>query len=266
MPLALADASSTLSDFGSLGDSLSDNEDSIYGQFLGNLDSFGCPSLLDAEFGDMSSFDNPWQTATTSDLTDDMLLRFLESFTREQGFVKSFECGTEAQRLAVYESLQTDLSSDQLDATYSVDSCGLSIPPRSHIDVSYLATGLVHKTNEIVSLVQEVVTVKPRNSAVSITWSTVLEGLCTEFFSPRRLQLYLGLYWTLWHPNVNFMHRPTFDATKVKAILVAAMAIIGACVSPSKQDNEDANIWFNCVSTFLEEKSIRLSQTSVSAC
>jgi len=76
------------------------------------------------------------------------------------------------------------------------------------------------------------------------------------------LQKYLELYWAIWHPNVNFVHRPTFNPIVCKSILLASMALIGkcgsfpvgpsltgpgACVSPDPADIEAAKTWFNCI-------------------
>jgi hypothetical protein len=76
------------------------------------------------------------------------------------------------------------------------------------------------------------------------------------------LQKYLELYWAIWHPNVYFVHRPTFNPMLCKSILLASMALIGkcssflvrpsltipgACVSPDPADIEAAKTWFNCI-------------------
>lgn len=103
------------------------------------------------------------------------------------------------------------------------------------------------KSHEIIALFGKVVTVRPRNSPVTLFWFTILEIICAEFISPRHLRLYLQLYWGLWHPNVNFVHRPTFDVAQSNAGLIAAMAIIGAYVYPNHSDNETAKTWFTCV-------------------
>lgn len=113
------------------------------------------------------------------------------------------------------------------------------------------------KLDELVSLVKEVVTVKPNNnSTVKLTWSRELEQECRQFFSP---------HWSVWHSNVNIIHRPSFDVMSCRPILLASMALIGksslnlgstttltvhvlvAYVSPDPVDNEDAKIWFSCV-------------------
>ena len=115
------------------------------------------------------------------------------------------------------------------------------------IPQSWFSDPLSIKTHEILLLVEEVVTIKPRNSPVTLQWSPALKNACLQFFSPINLRKYLGFYWALWHPNVNFVHKPSFDAVSAKPALLAAMALIGASVSPNMPDNEDARMWLNCV-------------------
>ncbi|CAG7557605.1 unnamed protein product [Fusarium equiseti] len=156
---------------------------------------------------------------------DNYRFHFLDNFTRRSGLVDSFDCGTYDQRVQVVARfLETDVPYDAL-----------------------LSDPLVSQTHQILLNIKEVVTVKPRNSVVELEWSTVLEQTCMQFFSPRNLRKFLALYWHVWHPNVNFVHRSTFEPAKAKSILVAAMALIGASVSPNEADNEQAKMWFNCV-------------------
>ena len=73
---------------------------------------------------------------------------------------------------------------------------------------------------------------RPNNSTISLTWSPALEQRCLHFFSPPRFAKFIELYWSVWHPNVNILHRPTFDPTSAKSVLLAGMALIGkpACL------------------------------------
>lgn len=160
-----------------------------------------------------------WMTSKRS-----LSFDFLDSFTRNTGFISSFDCGTDSQRLLVYSNCQSLLQAERLQD----DPLSL-------------------KSQEIVALVEEVVSVNPRNSPVTLSWSSELETRCLEFFCPQNIRLYLELYWSIWHPNVNYMHRPSFDPTQAKAVLVATMCIIGACVSPDNLDCDTSKSWFNCV-------------------
>ncbi|KAF5675069.1 C2H2 transcription factor [Fusarium circinatum] len=191
-----------------------------------------------------------FQITPTSPRThlDNYTFHFLDNFTRKSGLVDSFDCGTFEQRVQVEASDRTveghDTQTTELDDLVHLNSSSRDLPRIQALD---LHDPLIIQTHQILLDIKEVVTVKPRNSVVELEWSTILEQTCIQFFTPHNLRKYLALFWHIWHPNVNFVHRPTFDPVTSKSILVACMALIGASVSPSKTDNEQAKIWFNCV-------------------
>ncbi|KAK3392723.1 hypothetical protein B0H63DRAFT_456453 [Podospora didyma] len=189
---------------------------------------------------------------------------FLYNFTSKTGLVASFDCGTLEQRQQVVAAFNRSYLEQQQH-----DALGLIPPPFAPIEdpmffsassptgtrsdprlvswSSWLQNPIILKLQQVVLLVKNVVTVRPNNSAVTLTWSPALEQRCLDFFSPPRFAKFIELYWSVWHPNVNFLHRPSFDPNGSKSILLAAMALMGACVSPDSDDNEDAKMWFNCV-------------------
>ncbi|KAL9564863.1 hypothetical protein ACKAV7_011315 [Fusarium commune] len=179
---------------------------------------------------------------------DNYTFHFLDNFTRRSGLVDSFDCGTLEQRVQVEASHRPGEGqgclTTELDELVHLNGSSRDLSRLQPLD---LHDPLIIQTHQILLDIKEVVTVKPRNSVVELEWSTVLEQTCIQFFSPHNLRKYLALFWHIWHPNVNFVHRPTFDPVTSKSILVACMALIGASVSPSKTDNEQAKIWFNCV-------------------
>ncbi|RKK96926.1 hypothetical protein BFJ71_g7496 [Fusarium oxysporum] len=191
-----------------------------------------------------------FQVIPTSPQThlDNYTFHFLDNFTRRSGLVGSFDCGTFEQRVQVEASHRPGEGqgclTTELDELVHLNGSSRDLPRPQPLD---LHDPLIIQTHQILLDIKEVVTVKPRNSVVELEWSTVLEQTCIQFFSPHNLRKYLSLFWHIWHPNVNFVHRPTFDPVTSKSILVACMALIGASVSPSKTDNEQAKIWFNCV-------------------
>lgn len=195
---------------------------SAYLDWLPDVDEYADLLMADYFPGDYSAA-SVQPPAGSDAFRHDAPLRFLEGFTRKSGLVASFDCGTEEQRTATLLYLRSH-SQPQEDAELLSSKCG-----------------------EIVELVKEVATIKPRNSPVDLIWSPSDADACISFFSPKRVQLYLGLFWSLWHPNVNYMHRATFDPSSAKATLVAAMAVMGAAVSPEDEDNRQANLWFNAV-------------------
>ncbi|KAJ6166578.1 hypothetical protein N7470_002025 [Penicillium chermesinum] len=166
------------------------------------------------------------------------LLRFLDRFTSNTGFIASFDY-SQPRRLSP-PSPELYLSHPLVE--------NISDPSTSDcIPLNWLSDPLSLKTHEILLLVEEVVKIKPRNSSVTLSWSSSLKNCCLQFFSPSNLRRLLGLYWAIWYPNINLIHRPTFDPVSAKPALLATMAVTGACVSPDLLDNEDARIWLNCV-------------------
>jgi hypothetical protein len=179
--------------------------------------------------------------------THEYSFRFLADFTSRTGLVSSFDCGSLAQRREVVTSY---LQSTQGGANAAAP---LLSPPQpvgfmadfrpsggdmtlgSSLDFPAVAPGwqswlnnpMVVKLQQIVLRIKEVVVVKPRNSTVTLSWVPAVEARCLDFFSVHRVGKFLELYWSIWHPNVNFLHRPTFDPTHTPSTLLAAMAIIG---------------------------------------
>ena len=170
-------------------------------------------------------------------------LHFLDRFTSSTGLVQSFDCGNEHQRKQVWLALQREtclcdsqqseskvvqlpeLPFDVLGQEENMNRCGFARAP----SLGWLDDPLSLKTHQILRLIKDIVTVKPRNSSVTLDWSPGLQESCLHFFSPTNLRKYLGLYWAIWHPNVNFVHRPTFDPETAKPAVVATMAVIGKC-------------------------------------
>lgn len=166
---------------------------------------------------------------------------FLYHFTSKTGLVNSFDCGTAAQRQQVADALLQTEYTDQSESGGPLTSGGplvveeqlalttetMGAPSSLIMSPPWLHDPLVVKTYRIILQIKETVTVKPRNSSVLLVWSTALEQQCLQFFSPKNVRKFLALYWAIWHPNVNLIHRPTFDPTQSKSTLLAAMALLG---------------------------------------
>ncbi|KAK4672148.1 hypothetical protein QC763_100300 [Podospora pseudopauciseta] len=182
---------------------------------------------------------------------------FLYDFTSRTGLVSSFECATLAQRhqiVAAFHNSYLERQHPEFLGAVPPLFMPLDDPTAAALTASgvsgsntlsswslWLHNPIVIKLQQVVLLIKNVVTVKPNNSTVTLTWSAALEQQCLQFFSPSRFARFIELYWSVWHPNVNILHRPTFDPTTCKSILLAAMALIDPA------DNEDAKVWFNCV-------------------
>lgn len=165
---------------------------------------------------------------------------FLYDFTSRSGLVSSFDCGTLSQRIEIIQSFHYPYSThkNELPSTdYQPfgNSAGefSQLEGGTHFDHDFSASSswahdpVLSKLDDIVLLVKEVVTVKPNNSTVKLSWSAALEQECRRFFSPARFARFIELYWSVWHCNVNIIHRPSFDVVNCKPILLASMTLIG---------------------------------------
>lgn len=158
--------------------------------------------------------------------------QFLDKMTSNTGLAYSFDCGTPEERAQVLSSLEREVESECGASSSSPSSSPevLDMPGSPLVDglsLKWLNDPLSLKTHQILHLIKDVVMVKPRNSSVTLDWSPGLQQSCLRFFSPVNLRRYLGLYWAVWHPNVNFVHRPSFDSTSAKPTVLAAMTLLG---------------------------------------
>lgn len=161
----------------------------------------------------------------------DYSFQFLDKFTSRTGLIESFDCGTISQREGVVASFfQTELTESSVDGSPNLELMPLmemASMGSAMLQAPFLQDSLSLKTHQILLFIKEVITVKPRNSAVTQQWSTAIEHRCLDFFSPTNIRKFLALYWEIWHPNVNFIHRPSFDPASSKPALVAVMTLIG---------------------------------------
>jgi hypothetical protein len=177
---------------------------------------------------------------------------FLDKFTKNTGFVASFECGTKERRLSVTdEPVVRKATHPPLSfAVETSDICWEEITRDAlmlYEDQDAEILSLLPTTHAIVSQIRNVTLTKPRHSPIDLNWSVSSEALCYEFFHPKALQRHFALFWSCWYPNWPTIHRPTFDATKASPALVAAMALLGACLSPDDRVQATAQIWLNAV-------------------
>lgn len=215
-------------------------------EFVGPEATIASPSdpLGSYEFNDFSTFNlfdgdiTPWKEvfmldegtfipSSSSIKSYRKCFEFLDLFTRSTGFIQSFDCGTYDQRKEVLQQAGASLKEGKPEAQNRNNITVLQHALGSPLQPSPPEDPLYWRTHQIILLVREVVTVKPRNSIVKMSWSSALEAMCFHFFSPSNLQKFMNLFWAIWHPNVNFIHRPTFDPLGCKTILLASMALIG---------------------------------------
>jgi hypothetical protein len=182
---------------------------------------------------------------------------FLDNFTKTKGFATSFGCGSREQRLliptesSISKSLGHLLSFESHNSRPSTHWVEITRDALNLHDDHYMRDAnvltLLPKTHEIVSQVREIAVLKHHQGPIDMTWSTSLEALCYEFFHPIALQRHLALFWSCWYPNWPAIHRPTFDAAEKSPALVAAMALVGASLSPDCRDCAASQVWFNVV-------------------
>lgn len=176
-------------------------------------------------------------------------LGFLDNFTTRSGLAQSFDCGTFDQRQRAF-LLYSSQAAKGAPSTSNKTAGILDIQDTSSASMSvpqWLSDPMSLKSHEILASIKDIVLQKSGRRTVTLTWSSTIQDTCASFFSPSNIRRYLGLYWALWHPNVNIMHKPTFDPLSSKSFLLAAMCLIGACMSPDPADSGGARLWFNCV-------------------
>lgn len=193
---------------------------------------FNCPDLAlwqfpDQTWQDLLNFNRGNGDVSTRIAERPYFFHFLDTFTSKTGFVSSFECGTLSQRQAVLDAFYHQQQREELGHRLTFQSNDQAYTPLYGTLSHWLNDPLAIQTHQILLIIKEVVTIRPRNSCVRILWSSEVEQQCVQFFSPVNLRKYIELYWAIWAPNVNFLHRPSFDAASSKPILLATMAIIG---------------------------------------
>lgn len=168
--------------------------------------------------------------------------KFLGNFTSHTGLVESFECGSHDLRQQVLATLLDhqldDIAGQSPPDTHPIFATNIASDSQSDASAALqdvfpysaaLSEPAMLQTHQIVSRIRAVIQHKARNSPMLPGWSPSTEQECFQFFSPRNISRLINVYWVIWHPNVNILHRPTFDASTVKPALLAAMVTLGEC-------------------------------------
>ncbi|TPX07530.1 uncharacterized protein E0L32_002133 [Thyridium curvatum] len=132
-------------------------------------------------------------------------------------------------------------------AEYLVDSHGAQSATAAISCLNEDSTLFMTRGSEIVSLLHDTIATKHSPNIISTPWSESLEAMCSEFFGPDNIEKFLDLFWTFWKPNWPAIHKAGFDISSVSAKLLAAMAILGASLSPDTRDRAMAHLWLNPV-------------------
>lgn len=242
------------------------------------------PSILDSEYAlnfppNVCDAFSGVQSAYPSSIVT--RLYFLDHFTSVTGFADSFECGSAAEMKDLTRSVQESSDKNpEKDGTKwgqlsHLNSSSQEIVQLSEFTVpteviwnpqqargsssffgdvpegtyfgseDWLSDSLVGVTNNIVSGLK--VATQHRNSGSPITfdWSTLIEQICVQFFSPPNIKKYLLFFWSFWYPNCPIIHKPTFDIHNAPHTLLVPMLLIGASLSPDESVKRNAKLWFS---------------------
>lgn len=104
---------------------------------------------------------------------------------------------------------------------------------------------LFTKALELVQSLRNTITKKKSSGVITTDWSPATQTQCQEFFSSTNINRFLEYFWALWYPNCPIIHRPLFKACDAPPALLCVMVIIGAFLSPTKDDVQRARRWLD---------------------
>ncbi|RDW88049.1 hypothetical protein BP6252_00081 [Coleophoma cylindrospora] len=132
------------------------------------------------------------------------------------------------------------------------DSTNRQSPPRSdnpELSNAMLmaADPLFDRTREICVSLQNLVATTPMPVArgQSPGMDRAQSSRCLSFFAPQNLRKYINLFWDDWYPHSPILHRPTFNEKDCSISLLLSMVLIGAALSPDRDDSLLAQEWFD---------------------
>lgn len=176
-------------------------------------------------------------------------LDYLTKVTSSPGLVKSFECGTDDQRdILNAQFARCDSARRHRSVAEPVMTPQSFLLPSGLYPNGEQNSDPLHRTSlAIVNMLRNMSGTRYVGCIVDISWSSLFEDACLQFFAPHHLRRFLHLFWALWYPNCPIIHRPSFGAKPVSGMLFTTMVLIGACLSPHKTENEFAKLLLNCV-------------------
>ena len=173
---------------------------------------------------------------------------FFRRMASSDGLGNIFECGDVSQRNVI---------ACELDAPSSQPFADGAITPSHFVDIGS-SNSLSNNSDagsgdlELLCLSAKIissVTHRGRCDQAACkhhsNYKETLMTACRLLFSSQCLRRYLSLYWTCWHPNWPVIHQPSFSITAAPPTLVAAMAVIGACLSTVEEDRTLAKVVFD---------------------
>jgi hypothetical protein len=180
---------------------------------------------------DFSALDLLFSSQINSDIIKAERLEHLAYFTSSMG-------------MSTFTDRETFRWSQNMIANAYEDNFGLM---QSTTETYPESDKLTTKATEIVESLRKTIANKRNNDVIKFDWSPAIYTQCQDFYSPGNIRRFLQYFWSLWYPNCPIIHKPLFDACKTSPALLCVMVLIGACLSPSKNDVQDARKWLDCV-------------------
>lgn len=185
-------------------------------------------------------------------------MRFLANMTSTHGMANSFEIGSSSARKRALSNMVQGYNIPLITRPYRRAQQAIVETSQSDYDVNssdFLGPSpardaghpLSSKSQEIVRGIQESLLNGASLLTANANSSQLMERSCARFFSPPNLERFISLFWHFWYPNWPVFHEPTFEITQKPAQLIAALSLIGACVSPEKVDRDRAISWLEVV-------------------
>lgn len=178
---------------------------------------------------------------------------FLSKMASLEGLGNIFECGNALQRSAIacnIDSASTCHFEDPGTAPYAFNWLDLNfddIPSENSHPGANAAAELFNASEKVISVISQGTMCDQSACKRGRLKRASLERACRTIFTPQNLQRYLSLYWSCWHPNWPVMHKSTFSVNTTSPVLLAAMVVIGACLSTMPEDCTLAGVVFDAI-------------------
>jgi hypothetical protein len=224
---------------------------------VSTLDFAHCPPTYSLDLNSLVG-GSIWQPLATDSSFLRLDMRFLANVTSTHGMVNSFEIGNSSARKRAVSNMVQGYNIPVITRPYGRAQQARLETRHNDYDVNSsgflgLSTSrdaghpLSSKSQEIVRGVRESLSNRASLLTANANSSQSTERSCARFFSPPNLERFISLFWHFWYPNWPVFHEPTFDITQKPAQLIAALSLIGACVSPDKVDRDRAISWLEVV-------------------
>ncbi|KAL4878789.1 hypothetical protein BJY04DRAFT_229656 [Aspergillus karnatakaensis] len=178
--------------------------------------------------------------------TEQFRFNFLANFTKARGLneaynyrssTKSFACGIFSGATDAAEAFHNTTSFNPFD--FLLDDLG----PNAW--EAFRATTDSNQNDDQAALIFEKScylweSLQPIIRNATVKHLTLSFSEWFAFFAPENVTHYLCLFWTRWYSHCPIIHKATFSLNDCSPLLLAAMALIGACMSSIVSDQQAA--------------------------